>query len=123
MNAGKKRLCREVMNKPVLFARAGDSILKISDAMVRNAVSQMPVLSGNTIVGTVTEENIIRNLSSNLAEKKVKQVMTPPLPSVSEDTNIEAVRPMLEKSQGVLVMKGREIVGIITRSDLLKTIA
>jgi len=28
----------------------------------------------------------------------------------------------LEKHQGVLVARGKEIVGIVTRSDLLKTI-
>jgi predicted transcriptional regulator len=41
---------------------------------------------------------------------------------VQEDTSIETVRAMLEKSPGVLVKKGREAVGIITRTDLLKTI-
>jgi len=49
--------------------------------------------------------------------------MDPPLPTVQEETSIEAVRSLLEKNQGVLVARGKEIVGIITRSDLLKTIS
>ncbi|MEM3641536.1 MAG: CBS domain-containing protein, partial [Candidatus Bathyarchaeia archaeon] len=76
----------------------------------------------NRVVGTITEESIIRNLSSNIAKEKVKNVMGPPLPTVSEEMPIDAVRPLLERHQGILVARGKEIVGIITRSDILKTI-
>jgi len=46
-----------------------------------------------------------------------------PLPTFPEETNINIVRPFLEKRPGVLITKGKEIVGIITRSDLLKTLS
>jgi len=123
LQAGKERKCKDVMTKGVIFARPNESILKISEAMVKNAVSQLPVLDGSRVVGTITEESIIRNLKSDLATEKVRNVMDPALPAVSEETSIEAVRTLLEVSAGVLVMKGREVVGIITRSDLLKTIS
>jgi predicted transcriptional regulator len=48
--------------------------------------------------------------------------MSPPLPTVSEEMPIDAIRPLLERHQGILVARDREIVGIITRSDILKTI-
>jgi predicted transcriptional regulator len=89
--------------------------------MVRNAVSQLPVLDGKKIIGTVTEECIVRNLA-NLSEKKVKNIMEPPLPIVSEDTSTDLVHGILEMNPGVLVIRQRQLVGIITRSDLLKTI-
>jgi predicted transcriptional regulator len=122
LTEGKKVMCKDIMTKGVLFAKPYNSVLKVSEVMVRHAISQMPVLNGNRIVGTITEESIIRNLSSNIAEEKVKNVMGPPLPTVSEDTLADAIRQTLERHQGVLVAKGKEVVGIITRSDLLKTI-
>lgn len=122
LTEGKERKCQDIMTKGVLFARPEDYIFKVSEEMVRHAISQMPVLSGNKIVGTITEESIIRNLSSNIANEKAKNVMGPPLPTVSEETEIDAIRPVLERHQGVLVTRGKEVVGIITRSDLLKTI-
>jgi predicted transcriptional regulator len=122
LTEGKKKKCKDVMTEGVLFARPNNNILKVSEVMVRNAISQMPVLNGNRVVGTITEESIIRNLSSNIAKEKVKKIMGPPLPTVSEEMPIDAIRPLLERHQGILVAKGREIVGIITRSDLLKTI-
>ena len=122
LTEGKRMMCKDIMTKGVLFAKPNNSILKVSEVMVRHAVSQMPVLNGSRIVGTITEESIIRNLSSSIAEEKVKNIMSPPLPTVPEETSVDTVRQILERHQGVLVTKGKEVVGIITRSDLLKTI-
>ncbi|MGQ9624079.1 MAG: CBS domain-containing protein [Candidatus Bathycorpusculaceae bacterium] len=119
----RQKRCKDVMTKGVLFARPSDTILKISEVMMRHAISQVPVINGKRVVGTITEETIIRNLRSNLAGEKTKNVMDPPLPTVQEETGIDAIRPLLEKHQGVLVMRGKEVVGIITRSDLLKIIS
>jgi predicted transcriptional regulator len=118
----QERKCRDIMTKGVIFAKCNEAILKASEIMVSNAVSQLPVLDGSTVVGTLTEQGIVRNLKSSLVGEKVSKVMDPPMSEVQEDTSIETVRAMLEKSPGVLVKKGREAVGIITRSDLLKTI-
>jgi predicted transcriptional regulator len=118
----KERKCKDIMSRGVLFAKPEDSIMKVSEVMVRNAISQMPVIDGNKVVGTITEEGIIRNLGSNIAKESVRNIMDPPLPVVSEDTAVNAIKPLLERRQGVLVAKGRKVIGIITRSDLLKTI-
>jgi predicted transcriptional regulator len=122
LTESKEKRCKDIMTRGVIFAKPSDSVLKVSEIMVRHAISQMPVLNGFEVVGTITEEGIIRKLGSNIAEEKVGNIMDPPLPTVSEDTSISAIRPLLERRQGVLVTKGRKIVGIITRSDLLKTI-
>jgi predicted transcriptional regulator len=122
LTEGREVKCRDIMTRGVLFARPDDSVLKVSEIMVRHAISQMPVIDGRKVVGTITEEGIIRKLGSDIANEKVKNVMDPPLPIVSEETSISAVRPLLERRQGVLVAKGKKVIGIITRSDLLKTI-
>jgi len=119
---GREVKCRDIMTRGVLFTRPDDSVLKVSEIMVRHAISQMPVIDGRKVVGTITEEGIIRKLGSDIANEKVKNVMDPPLPIVSEETSISAVRPLLERRQGVLVARGKKVIGIITRSDLLKTI-
>ncbi|NWG11324.1 CBS domain-containing protein [Candidatus Bathyarchaeota archaeon] len=120
---GKKTKCKDIMTEGVLLAKPNNSILKVSEVMVRHAISQMPVIEGSRIVGTITEERIIKNLCSNIAEKKVKDIIGPPLPMVFEETPIDNVRILLRKHQGVLVVRGKAIVGIITRSDFLKIIA
>ncbi len=59
------------MTASVIYAKSGDSILKASEIMIRNAVSQLPVHDGDKVVGTITEQGIVRNLKSNLANEKV----------------------------------------------------
>ncbi|MEM3617112.1 MAG: CBS domain-containing protein [Candidatus Bathyarchaeia archaeon] len=122
LTEGKEVKCKDLMTRGVIFARPEDNILKVSEIMVRHAISQIPVIDGHKVVGTITEESIIRKLGSNIANEKVKNVMDPPLPIVSEETSISAVRPLLERRQGVLVARGKKVIGIMTRSDLLKTI-
>jgi predicted transcriptional regulator len=123
ISEGKSAKCKDIMTEGVLSAKPNNSVLKVSEVMVRNAISQMPVLEGSRIIGTITEENIISKLGADIAEKRVKSIMGAPLPTVSEETTVDIIRPLLKRHQGVLVTKGKELVGIITRSDLLKTIS
>ncbi|MCD6445271.1 CBS domain-containing protein [Candidatus Bathyarchaeota archaeon] len=118
----KEKKCKDIMTEGVLFAKPNDCILKVCEVMIRHAISQMPVLNGKKVVGTITEKSIIRNLNSEIANEKVEKIMDSPMPMVSEDTSLSEVKEVLKKHQGVLVMKNKEVVGIITRSDLLKTI-
>jgi len=119
----EEKKCRDIMTRGVLFAKPNDNILRVSEVMVRHGISQMPVMDGNKVVGTITEESIVKKLGSNMVVEKVKNLMEPPLPMVSEEISVNAVRPLLEKRQGVLVARGNKVIGIITRSDLLKVIS
>jgi len=123
LTRGEGKKCGDVMTRRVISARPGDTILKVSQIMMKNAISQLPVMEGGKVVGTVTEEGIVRNLSSTIAEEKVEKIMQPPLPSVPEDTGISMIRPLLEDHYGVLVVRKGDVVGIITRSDLLKVVS
>jgi predicted transcriptional regulator len=110
------------MSQGITFARPNDKILDVSDRMIRQGISQVPVLNGNVVVGTVTEESIMRRLGSDVANQKADEVMVSPLPVVDEEVDVERIRSLLKSHQGVLVSRGKRIVGIITRSDLLKVI-
>ncbi len=111
------------MTKTVVSAKPKQKIRKVSELMIKHAISQLPVLERGKVVGTITEEDIVRNLSSNLAEEKVETIMQPPLPMVPEDTGVAMIRPLLEDHPAVLVTRKGNVVGIIARSDLLKVIS
>ena len=115
---GKK--CQDIMTHDVISVTSKERILKASKLMMENAISQLPVIENGKIVGTLTEESIIKNLDARLADRTVEEVMAPPLPAVPENTAISIIRQLLEDNPGVLVVKNGEILGIITRIDLLK---
>jgi len=123
LTEGEGKKCGDIMTKEVIFARPNDRVRKVSDLMIKYAISQLPVIENGRVIGTVTEENIIKNLSSTIADEVVKRVMQPPLPSVPEDTSVSMIRALLEDHPGVLVMSKGDIAGIITRSDLLKIVS
>ncbi len=110
------------MTRGVITANPQDKISKVSETMVRHAISQLPVLDGDRVIGMITEEGIVRNLDPRIADETVEKTMEPPLPSVPEDTDISVIRPLLEAHPGVLVTMKGKLVGIITRSDLLEVI-
>jgi len=118
---GKK--CSDIMTRNVICVRPEDTIKKVSELMIRHAISQLPVVNHGRVVGTVTEECIIRNLRPTIADERVDRVMQPPLPMVPEDTDLNTVRTLLEAHPGVLVVSKGNLVGIITRSDLLRIIS
>ena len=122
LRAGREKQCKDVMTEAVIFAGPSESVLKASETMVKKGVSQLPILDKGRVVGTITEENIVRNLKSDLSGARVTEIMGPPLPVVPEVTLLDQVLGLLENSAGVLISRGRTVVGIITRSDLLKTI-
>ena len=123
LTSGKKRKCKEIMTENVIFASPNDRVLEVSEIMMKHAISQLPVIENGIVIGTVTEESIIRNLSSTVAERKVEEIMEPPLPMIPENTSINVAKSLLEESPAVLVVKKGKVKGIITRSDLLKIVS
>jgi len=123
LTEGEGKKCGDIMTKDVIFARPRDKILKASEVMMRHAISQLPVIKNERVVSTITEDGIIKNLSSTIAEERVEKVMQAPLPIVPEDMRVSMIKPLLEDHPGVLVTRKGNIVGIITKSDLLKTIS
>ncbi len=119
---GKGKKCGEIMTRGVIVASPKDKVSMVSEIMVRRAISQLPVVDGERVIGMITEEGIVRNLNPSIADDSVEKVMEPPLPSIPEDTDISVVRPLLEANSGVLVTRKGRLVGIITRSDLLGVI-
>jgi len=123
LTTGKGKKCGDIMTGKVISVKPEDRILKVSKLMMKHAISQVPVMEEGRCIGTVTEETIIQNLSSTIAEERGGKVMQSPLPSVPEDTDISIVSPLLEHHPGVLVIRRGAVIGIITRSDLLKTVS
>ena len=111
------------MTRDVKFVRPGTTVREVSELMTKYAIDQLPVIDEHgRVVGTVTDRCIVKNLKPEIANEVVENIMEPPLPCVPEDTGIDKVRILLEEYPGVLVMRGKDIVGIITRADLIKTI-
>lgn len=118
-----KLAAKKIMSSPIIAVKPYESVEKVIKLMNENNISQVPVIAGNKIVGSITEKTLVRKSMEydDIYEKKAVEVMDGPFPIVSGDEDIEVVKYLLEEHPAVIVQdkEGRP-VGIITRSDLFK---
>ncbi len=91
--------------------------------MWEHGISQIPVMNGDKLVGTIYEDDIVRAVllspEEDVAKWPVSRVMSEVLPIVSPNESLETVMQILSKEPAVLVMKRGKLVGIITKSDII----
>lgn len=119
----KNLLVKDLMSTNLAFVHQSTSIAEAASILIERQISQMPVIDGDQVVGTLTERDIIKVLQKNSTVNGivVNDVMSDPLPIVSEKASLSAIEPLLENFQAILVQRiGGKIVGIISRSDVLK---
>jgi len=94
-----------------------------------HGVSQLPVVSPHdptTIVGAISERGLLKRSAADASrlDAEIVEVMEPPFPAVSiEDPVRDAVELLAGDQQALLVIDHGRPVGIVTRMDLLETLA
>jgi predicted transcriptional regulator len=115
---------KDVMSKPIHSVKPNETIQEASRLMIELGISQIPVIS-NGVVGTITERDIIRRITSNPTVKDllVSDLMSDPLPTISETSLLSDIEPILEVFPAVIVSQiGGNLVGIVSRADIIRTI-
>ena len=111
---------------PVLTVGADDEVTVAIEMMKRYNVSQLPVLDGSRVVGTLQETSVMNRIFEEPASlhHKIKDVMGDALPMISRDTNVNSVYQMLlDGRSAVLVVDGEQKpCGIVTKIDLIEHI-
>ncbi|NJF24096.1 CBS domain-containing protein [Thermococcus sp. Bubb.Bath] len=113
----------DVMSSPVISVKPYEKVEDVIRLMNTHNISQIPVISGNKVVGSVTERSLVRKSLEyeDIYERKVMEVMDEPFPIVNEEEDLEVVKYLLEDHPAVLVQdKNGVLRGIITRVDLFK---
>ena len=128
-------LVKEWMAKDPVVVDENTSIMKATQLMKEHRIRRVPVVKDGKLVGIVSDRDIkeaapskatsldVHELYYLLSEIKIKDIMTPdPLVLVETDSVERAAVIMLEnKISGLPVINDqREVVGIITQSDILK---
>jgi predicted transcriptional regulator len=116
----KEISAKEVMHKGILTAKPGDKIVDLVKVMHKKWISQVPVLDGKKIVGLVTEKDMLDKIGQkDVHMLKVRDVMVEAPPIVSEETKVSVLKSLISHYQILVVAKKGEIVGVVTKSDLI----
>jgi len=100
-----------------------DSIADAVELLRRYGISQTPVMEGGRMVGSLTENLLLRRLASGepLASTVVRDVQGPPFPQLEGDALAQEAYTIFSSGQSaVAVMNNNVLEGIVTKSDLLE---
>jgi cystathionine beta-synthase len=89
---------------------------------LRNAgFSQLPVMDGETLMGVVTEDDILRFAFGRPERfnEPVRNAMNSTFLKVDKNTSLNNLVALLEALSSAAVMDGEKFLGLITRSDVL----
>jgi predicted transcriptional regulator len=121
--AGKHDIkkAKDVCSKKIINVNINDKISEVLELMVKNAISQMPVIDNNGIVGSISEEIFIKKYDKiKNKEMKVEEIMDEAFPTIPEDTSLSLVNEMLKLYPAIIVIKNGKPKGIISKTDILK---
>ena len=120
--AVRRRLtARDIMSRPARFISPEDTVAHAMVLCQRHRQSAMQVGEPRKLAGIVTREDLDKAVAHGLSHAPVKSVMTSDAVTCSEDTPLPEVMRLVAASEvgRVPVVRDDEVVGVVTRSDLL----
>jgi CBS domain-containing protein len=139
----------DVMTQSIVSVRPEASVLAAARLMLEHKVSGLPVVDADgALVGVITEGDFLRRAEigaerrrprwiefftgpGQLAEeyiqasgRRVRDIMSAQVCTATEATSLREIAQLME-TRGVKrlpVMRGSEIVGIVTRADLMRAV-
>jgi CBS domain-containing protein len=140
----------QIMTRKVITVSPDTPVIDAANTMLRQHISGLPVTDGDgKLVGIISEGDFIRRAEIGTQRRrsrwlkfllgvgreasdfiheqgrKVGEIMTPSPFTVSEDALLEDIVAIMEKNsiKRLPVMHDGKIVGIVTRTNLLQTVA
>ena len=114
----------DIMTSPVMAVPPDSLVDDAYRTMLRYGHSALPVVKGKNILGLITRKDLDKAHLHGFGKTLIREFMTEGVITVPCDASIrEAHRILATHSIGRLpVVDGRRIVGIITRTDLVKAL-
>ena len=114
-------LAKDIMTKDVITVSPQATVRELAKILVKKRISGAPVVDkkGN-VLGIALEADIAGNRGN-----QVVAIMTKKVISVTEETPVEEIATLMTDHiiKRVPVMRGKRLVGIVSRADIIRAIA
>ncbi len=115
---------------PLITVLAHDKVRQAVDLLQEHGISQAPVVREEStdvaqFVGSIRDRELLDRVfrDPDALQADVAEVMAPPIPTVEWDAPVDDAFVELERATAVLVAKAGQVLGVLTRSDLLDFLA
>jgi CBS domain-containing protein len=120
-------LARDIMTSQVICIHKDTPVFEAVDLMVTNSITGIPVVENDSVLaGILSEQDVLRLFETYKDEKSktVSDFMTQPAIHFEEDEHVEDICScMMQNSiRRVPITSNGRVVGVISRSDILKQI-
>ena len=115
---------RDVMSTPPRIVGPAESVRDAMALCQRHGQSGVFVVEGARVVGAVSREDLDKAIGHGLAHAPVRGIMSGRVLTASEDSTLRELQSLVTKAADgrVAVLRDEELVGVVTRADLLRAL-
>jgi len=115
---------RKVSNT-VISASPDETIGAVIERMTERSISQVPIVDGEDVVGSITESRILNRLveSPSARDEPVRTIMGEPFPIVPSSLHLDHLTSYLEGDTGAVLVERESGYAVVTKSDLISALA
>jgi CBS domain-containing protein len=120
-------LVEEVMTRNVFTVESNKNMFDVCKEFSKHKVGSLVVMNKKIIVGIVTERDVIERVileNKDLKKTKVRDIMSPHIKTIHALAPLEKAAQIMQEHniKKLPVVLNNEIVGIVTETDLSRTI-
>jgi cystathionine beta-synthase len=107
---------------PMVSVRDDDVVKDVLDLLRKYEISQMPVMNGDQIVGSVNDVAVMQAVfdQQDLLHEPVRDVMGRPFPSLETSADIDSAYKLLTLANAaIIVTENARPIGVLTRQDII----
>lgn len=116
----------DIMNKPVFFESADSLLEKIRGDMKKYNVRHIPLVKDQILIGMISDRDLLKvEMAGTFLFLKAEDIMTTVLVVADEETPLAHIaRVLLEEKISALpiIDKNQKLVGMISRTDILRAV-
>jgi len=107
----------------MISADAADKMTEVIALLKKHDISQMPVMQDNKLIGMVREIDLLKHMlegkHQHSNDETISSILYPAPPTYIANTSLEEVMPQIVENNVILVKDGKQILGIISKIDVL----
>lgn len=114
---------RDVMTRSLVVIEASSPLHAAAQLMEQRAISQIPVIDGGKVTGSLSEAALLRALAESgnaRSRNRVRDVQESAYPQVDIDFPADILAILLTRLPAVLVAHRGVLQGIVTKTDLIR---
>ncbi|HEX13138.1 MAG TPA: CBS domain-containing protein [Desulfurella acetivorans] len=115
---------KDIMSTPAKCVEKTDTVASCNEIMAKYGINSLVVLDKGNLAGIISRPTLQRAIYHNYADEPVEKFMVTDFYTVNEDVPLAKIKTIIieEKQRIIPVLRNNEVVGVLTRTNILNLI-